>query len=92
VLVIADGWPPAYARAAGTGGPACVLMVRASGPELEVLRSTGAPFFAPPWRADEIGLRLEGEVDWEEIAELVTESYCTVAPKRLRDALDRPGA
>ena len=25
VLNIADGWPPAYAKAAGTAGPACVL-------------------------------------------------------------------
>ena len=31
VLMIVDGWPPAYARAAGTAGPACVLTFQSSG-------------------------------------------------------------
>ena len=32
----------------------------------------------------------DGEIDWDEIAELVTESYCLLAPKRLSDLVDRP--
>ena len=32
VLVVADGWPPAYARAAGIDGPATVLTFRAAVP------------------------------------------------------------
>ena len=28
VLMIAEGWPPVYARAAGTDGPVCVLTFR----------------------------------------------------------------
>jgi hypothetical protein len=90
VLVIDGGRPQGYARAAGTDGPATVLTFRSSGGELDVLRGSGHPFFAPAWRDDEVGLQLGPEVDWEEISELVTESYCVQAPKRLRDQVDRP--
>jgi hypothetical protein len=83
VLTVDLGWPPAYARAAGTDGPACVLTFRSSGTELDVLRAVGAPFFAPPWRADEVGMVLGPAVDWTEITELLTESYRLLAPKRL---------
>ena len=33
VLMIADGWPPVYARAAGTDGPVCVLTFQSPGTE-----------------------------------------------------------
>jgi len=72
VLVVAAGWPPAYARAAGTDGPVTVLMFRSAGTELDVLRGVGAPFFAPVWRADEVGMVLGPDVDWGEVAELIT--------------------
>ena len=52
VLLIDAGWPPVYAREAGTDGPACVLMFRSSGDDLEALRQAGPPWFAPVWRAD----------------------------------------
>ena len=65
VLTVDAGWPPAYARAAGTDGPSTVLMFRSSDPELGVLRSAGHPFFGPPWRADEVGMVLEAGVDWD---------------------------
>jgi hypothetical protein len=91
VLSIDDGWPPAYARAAGTDGPAITLMVRSTGPELGVLRTHGHPYFAPPWRSDEVGLLLGDGVDWDEVAELVTESYCVQAPRHLASKVPRPG-
>ena len=91
ILEIASGWPPAYARAAATDGPCSVLMFRSSGQELDVLRSSGRPFFAPPWRADEVGMILDDDVDPAEIAELVTDSYCVLAPKALSRTVDRPG-
>jgi YjbR len=83
VLAIEDGWPPAYARAAVTDGPCSVLTFRSDGPELDALPHVGRPFFAPPWRADEVGMILDDRVDRQEAAELVTESYRIVAPKRL---------
>jgi hypothetical protein len=33
---------------------------------------------------------LDAGADWDEVAELVTESYCVLAPKRLVEAVDRP--
>ena len=43
VLLIDSGWPPAYATAAATAGPATVLMFRSSGPELDALRQRRPP-------------------------------------------------
>ena len=91
-LAVDGGWPPAYARAAGTDGPAELLMFRSSGEELDVLRGIGRPFFGPPWRRDEVGLILSGAVDWDEVEELVTESYRAVAPKKLAGLLDADAA
>lgn len=90
LLTIEDGRPQGHARAAGTPGPCPVLMFRSSGLELETLRQTGPPFFAPPWRENEVGLHLDEDVDWEEVGELVTDSYCLLAPQRLVAAVARP--
>jgi hypothetical protein len=90
VLVVRDGWPPAYARAAATDGPATVLTFRATEPDLGVLRGSGPPFFAPVWRADEVGVVLGARVGRHEVAELVTDSYCALAPKTLRARVSRP--
>ena len=90
VLVVQAGWPPAYARAAGTDGPATLVTFRSSGPELDALRRAGPPFFAPVWRADEVGMVLGAEVVWGEVTELLTDSYCVQAPKALAGLVDRP--
>ena len=90
VLVVEHGWPPAYARAAGTDGPATLMMFRSAGDELDVLRGTGPPFFAPCGATMRSAWQLRRDLDWDEIAELVTESYCVQAPKRLSDQVDRP--
>ena len=42
VVAIDAGWPPAYARAASTEGPAIVLTFRSSGQELEGLARRGS--------------------------------------------------
>jgi YjbR len=90
VLAIAGGWPPAYARAASTDGPATVVTFRSRGPELEALGAVGPPFFRPVWHPEAVGMVLTDEVDWDEIAELLTESYCTLAPPSLVSRVDRP--
>jgi hypothetical protein len=33
---------------------------------------------------------LEAGVDWDEVGELLTESYCVLAPKKLVSLVDRP--
>jgi hypothetical protein len=86
LVAIADGRPAAYAAAARTPGPSTVLTFRSRGEELDVLSAIGPPFFKPVWFRDIVGLVLPADpeaVDWDEIAELVTESYRVLAPKRL---------
>jgi hypothetical protein len=93
VVTISSGWPPAYARAAGTDGPAVVLTFRSTGPELDVLGRAGHPFFRPGWAPGAVGMLLDpGGVDWAEVAELLTESYCVRAPRALVAQVRRPGA
>jgi hypothetical protein len=92
VLVIDEGWPPVYARALGSDGPATVLTFRSAGDELDVLRHAGPPYFDPPWFADIVGSVLDDGTDWDEVAELCTESYCHLAPQKLAALVTRPEA
>ena len=91
VVPIDEAWPPAYARATGSDGPLVVLTFCSSGPELDVLRSHERPFFAPQWRKDVVGLVLDEDTDWAEVRELLTESYCALAPQTLAATVTRPG-
>ena len=49
----------------------------------------GPPFFKPVWFRDIVGLTITDGVDWVEVAELVTESYCLLAPKQLAARVGR---
>lgn len=73
------------------GGPVTVMSFRSSEPELGVLRNSGHPFFWPGWGTNVVGMVLEDGVDWNEVAELLTESYCIMAPKKLAALVERPG-
>jgi hypothetical protein len=70
-------------------GPDTLLIFRSSGPELEALLRVGHPFFGTGGR-DVVGMVLDARTDWDEVAELMTESYCIVAPKKLIALVDRP--
>ena len=70
------------------GKPAPLLILRADPDEREVLLSIGPPFFASRAGRDRIGVLLTDDTDWEEIRELVTESYRVLAPKKLTALLD----
>jgi len=64
---------------------------RSSGPELDALRATGHPFFSPAWGTNVVGMVLDANVDFDEVSELLTESYCVMAPQKLVDLVPRPG-
>jgi hypothetical protein len=70
------------------GEPVPLLVLRADPDEREALLSIGHPFFAPRAGPGRIGVRLNDDTDWEEIRELVTESYRVLAPKKLTALLD----
>jgi hypothetical protein len=71
-----------------TGKPVPLLVVRADPDEREALLSIGHPFFAPRAGRERIGVLLSEGTDWEEVRELVTESYRVLAPKKLSRLLD----
>jgi hypothetical protein len=83
VLMIDHGWPPAYARAADTDGPACVLTFRLSVPASSAERFSRKPFFRPLWWPNIAGLTLDADTDWDDVDELIVKSYCVLAGKKL---------
>ena len=71
-----------------TGKPVPLLVLRADPDERDALLSIGHPFFASRAGRDRIGVLLTDDTDWEEIRELVTDSYRRLAPKKLIALLD----
>lgn len=61
------------------------------GAQSVLVNSTPERFFVPPYVGHHgwIGVWLDNKVDWDEIADLVEESYRMTAPKRLWMQLDR---
>lgn len=93
VLTVERGWPEAYARAFGlerTVEPVVVLTFRALGVDRDALVGGGHPFYKPPWSPEVVGMVITGDTDWEEVAELLTESFCAAAPKKLVEKVERP--
>jgi hypothetical protein len=83
VLFIDGGKPEAYARAAGTSGPACVLTFRLGKEHCAAARFRRAPFFRPVWFANIAGVLVEPRTDWDEIEVLLRASYRVLAPRKL---------
>jgi hypothetical protein len=63
-------------------------VVRADPEDRAALVSIGHPYFASRAGGDRLGVLLTDDTDWEEIRELVTESYRVLAPKKLTELLD----
>jgi hypothetical protein len=74
------------------GALSIVLVFRSEGAELEMLRQAGHPFFTVGWGRDAMGIVLDDATDWDEVSELVRESYRTRAPQKLRARLDQPSS
>ena len=60
------------------------MTFHAANEELDALVAMGGPF-APGWGPGLVSmvLRDDGTTDWDEVRELLTESYCLLAPKKL---------
>ena len=67
------------------GGRHAVWCKAAPGNQELMIRSAPTRFFKPPYVGPSgwVGIWLDGKVDWEEVADLVRDSYLLVAPKRL---------
>jgi predicted DNA-binding protein (MmcQ/YjbR family) len=66
--------------------------MKADPQERLALLEQGEPFFMPPYVGGKgwVGVRLDRQTDWEELAELVAISYCLIAPKRLARQVTSP--
>jgi hypothetical protein len=58
--------------------------------EVAAFEHLGAPYFRAGWGRNVIGLLLDADTDWDEVAELLVDSYCLQAP-RLAEQVRRPG-
>jgi hypothetical protein len=84
ILSIAEGWPPAYAKAADDDGPITVMTFRSPAQEqFDVFRSAGRPFFVPGWWNNIVGLVVDERTDWQHVGALVRDSYRALAPQKL---------
>lgn len=66
------------------------IVLRAEPDEVIAFEHLGAPYFRTEWGANTVGMILDDDTDWTEVAELVTDSFCLQAPQRLVDLVDRP--
>jgi hypothetical protein len=79
-----------FARCNEHGELVTIVAVRSPDEERGALVASGHPFFRLGWGRDAIGMVLDQNTDWEEVREIVTESYCVLAPKKLVALVDRP--
>ncbi|TDB76691.1 MmcQ/YjbR family DNA-binding protein [Micromonospora sp. KC723] len=89
VLAVGSDHEVAGWGAATTAEPACVLTLRAPVAEVHALVAGGPPFYRPGWGDDVLGMVLDDRTDWDEVGELLTESYCLLAPRRLAGQVAR---
>ena len=64
------------------------------GAQAELIAADPERFFRPPYVGGRgwLGVRVDGAVDWQEVAELCEDAYRTIAPQRLVAQLDDSAA
>jgi hypothetical protein len=63
---------------------------RAEHDEVLAFENLGRPYFRADWGRNVVGLLLDDSTDWEELRELLTDSYCIQAPRRLAERVHPP--
>jgi len=66
------------------------ITFRAELDEVMAFEHLGAPYFRAGWGGNVVGMLLDDDTDWDELAELLTDSYCLQAPQRLSEQVRRP--
>jgi hypothetical protein len=87
-MVAPPGCESSFRYLSGFADPTTVLTFHATGDELLALVHAGLPFYKPPWSPTIVGIVLDDDTDWAEVADLVVESYRVCAPKKLVRLLD----
>ena len=81
---------PVYARHLIAGEAPTMMTFRVPADELLGLTGSGFPFFRAGWGRNVAGALLGDHTDWTEITELLTDSYCEMAPTFLVDRVAPP--
>lgn len=92
LLSVDDAATSVLRRLDGLHGEVSVVTFRVPGEEVEALRQVGPPFHFAGWGRNAMALQLGRDTDWSEVAELLTESYCLLAPQKLVARVERPGS
>ena len=71
-------------------GRVAIWLAAPEGVQRDVVAVDPKRFFVPPYVGPKgwVGIRLDGDVDWKEVAGIVVDAYRITAPKRLAAALD----
>jgi len=74
----------AHIETRGDGNGSLTIVTFHAGEEQDVLIAVGHPFY-PGWGPGLVAMVLtdDATTDWEDVRELLTESYCLLAPKKL---------
>jgi len=67
------------------------ITLRAEPDEVVAFEHMGHPYFRTNWGGNVVGLLVDDDTDWEELVELLTDSYCIQAPPKLAEQVPRPG-
>ncbi len=67
------------------------IIFRADADEVIAFENMGTPYFKVGWGRNVVGMILDDRTDWDEVAELLTDSYCLQAPSSLAELVARPG-
>ncbi len=66
------------------------VVFRAEPDEVMAMQHLGDPYFRAGWGRNVVGMLLDEHTDWQELAELLTDSYCVQAPRELAERVPRP--
>lgn len=66
------------------------ITFRAEPDEVEAFQYLGPQYFKADWGTNVVGMVLDEHTDWDELTELLTDSYCIQAPPGLAAQIDRP--
>lgn len=64
---------------------------RAEPDEVQAFQHLGPRYFKTDWGTNVVGMVLDEHTDWDELTELLTDSYCIQAPATLAARVSRPG-
>lgn len=78
-----------FAHAFGGEDQLFRITFRAQPDEVMAFEHLGPPYFRVGWGGNAVGLMLDEHTDWDELAELLTDSYRIQAPARLAALVER---